>query len=148
MRTLLHDLLLCGSLSLLHTHLDPIVRFIPRLEGMGIHKHNSTLHQGLGTDQFIIGCIVDNVQNTNLTSANFGTPREVTGVETEGAEFTVATASADDVNAFFTDFGHGGGSAHLELALFAELGATASRFAAFVLSFACDSLLERKRSGD
>ena len=45
------------------------------------------------------------------------------------------------MDALFTDFSHGGGSAHFELALFAELGATASCFAAFVFSFACDSLL-------
>ncbi len=135
-------LLLCwGGLSLLDANLNSIVRLIPRFEGMGINKNNGTLHQGLGTDQLVIGSIVYHIQDTDLTSADFGTPREVTRVEAQGAEFLVSSASTYNVDALFTNFGHGSGSAEFELALFAELCAATTGFAAFVLSFACDTLV-------
>ena len=145
-------LLVSGIISflgtLLNANLGTIVLLVPSLERSGIDLDNGILDKGLGADQLVVGGIVDDIQDTNLASANFGTPREVTRVETEGTEFQVASASADGADALFSDFGHGRRSAQFELALLAELGATASRFAAFVLSLACDSLLERKRSGD
>jgi hypothetical protein len=144
---LLSGLLSGGSLSLLDTNLNSVVGLVPRFERVSINEDNSSLHQGLGTDQLVVGGIVDDIQDTNLASANFGTPREVTRVETEGTEFQVASASADGADALFSDFGHGRRSAQFELALLAELGATASRLATLVLSLPCDTL-QTKRNGD
>jgi hypothetical protein len=46
---------------------------------MSIYKHNSSLDQSLGTKKFVIGCVVDNVQDTDFTGADLGSPGEVTG---------------------------------------------------------------------
>ena len=53
---------------------------------MSIYEHNSSFDQSLGTKKFVIGCVVDNVQDTDFTVAGLGSPGEVTGFETEGAE--------------------------------------------------------------
>lgn len=137
---LLLVLLLGGRSSLLDANLDTVVGLVPRLEGVGVDEDDGTLHESLGTDQLVVGGIVDHVEDTDLARAHLGTPGEVTGVEAEGAELLVASAGANLGDALLADLGHGGGAAHLELALLAELGATASRLAALVLSLACDSL--------
>lgn len=114
---------------------------------MSIDKNDGSLHKGLGTDQLVIGGIVLDIQHTNLAGADLGTPGEVTRVKTEGTVLLVTSASTDLVDALFTNLGHGAWSAHLELSLLAELGATSSRLATLVHAFTCDSLLIGEEDG-
>mmetsp|Transcript_5353 Transcript_5353/g.10365 ORF Transcript_5353/g.10365 Transcript_5353/m.10365 type:complete len:109 (+) Transcript_5353:207-533(+) len=106
---------------------------------MRINKDDGSFDERLRTDQLIIGGIVYDVEDTNLASTDFGTPREVTTVKAKGTKFFVSSSCANLAHAFFTDTSHGGRSAHFELALFAKLRAATSGLAAFVHSFACDT---------
>ena len=45
---------------------ESIVSFVPLTEGCSINDNNSVLHQGLGTDQLVVGSVVDNVNDTGL----------------------------------------------------------------------------------
>jgi hypothetical protein len=52
--------------------------------------------------------------DTGLAGDSLAAPREVAGIETEGAELAVAAAGADEMDAFTTDTGVGGLAAFLE----------------------------------
>lgn len=41
--------------------------FIPLPERSGIDHNNGVLDQGLGSDQLVVGCIVDDIDDTRLT---------------------------------------------------------------------------------
>ena len=43
-----------------------VVLFIPGLEGRSIDGNNTTLDNGVGTDEFVVGSVVDNVQDLGL----------------------------------------------------------------------------------
>mmetsp|Transcript_106863 Transcript_106863/g.297338 ORF Transcript_106863/g.297338 Transcript_106863/m.297338 type:complete len:205 (-) Transcript_106863:19-633(-) len=127
------------SSSLLDTNLDSVVGFVPCLEGMSINQDNRSLDQGLGTDQFVIGGVVRDVQDTDLAGADFGTPGKVSGIQAQGTVFDIATTAADLADPGFTNLGHGRRPAHFKLSLLSELGPTASRFTTLVASFACNT---------
>jgi len=133
-----------GGLALLETDLEAVVGLVPLLEGVGIDENDGTLDESLGTDELVIGGVVGDVEDADLARADLGTPGEVAGVETEGAELEVATAAADGVDATLADLGHGGGAAHLELPLLAVLLAATAGLAAFVPSLTSDTLLWMK----
>ena len=62
------------------TETNGIVRFIPLTERSGINLDNSTLDKSVGTDQLVVGGVVNDSQDTSLARDAFGTPREVTTV--------------------------------------------------------------------
>ena len=80
------------------------------LERMSVHQYDCTLHQSLGTDQLVVGGIVGNIQHTNLTSAYFGSPREITRIQTKCTVFQVSTSSANFVDALLTNTSIGSGT--------------------------------------
>jgi hypothetical protein len=96
--------------TLLQAALDSIVSIIPSLEGMGVYENNSPLDQSLGTDQFVVGGIVGNIQDTDLSRADLGTPGEVSRIQSQGAVLEVSSSSTDAVDASLTDTGVGGGA--------------------------------------
>lgn len=126
--------------GLFESNLDAVVGFVPGLEGVGINHDNGALDQGLGTDQLVVGGVVHDVQDTDLAGADLGTPRKVTGVQSQSSEFGVASAATDLVDAGLANLGHGAGSAHVVLSLLAKLGAASSGLPALVSSFASDTL--------
>jgi hypothetical protein len=48
-----------------------VMGFIPQTERSGINNNNSVLYQSLGTHQFVIRCIVNNINNTGLLCATY-----------------------------------------------------------------------------
>lgn len=52
--------------SLLAAKRDGVVSFIPLSERCGINDDDCVLHQSLGTNQFVVGGIVNNVDDTGL----------------------------------------------------------------------------------
>ena len=46
--------------------LASVVLFEPGLEGRGIDRNNAALDNGVGTDKFVVGSIVDNVEDLSL----------------------------------------------------------------------------------
>lgn len=69
--------------------------FIPLAEWCGIDDNDGILYQCLGTDQFVVGCVVNDIDDTGLACGTFRGPSEVAGIQTEGTVLGVATTSTD-----------------------------------------------------
>lgn len=76
-----------------------VMAFIPLTEWCGIDDNDGILYQGLGTHQFVVRCIVDDIDDTSLACSAFRSPGKVAGVQTKGTEFQIATTSTDIMNA-------------------------------------------------
>lgn len=127
-------------LGLFDSDLDSVVGLVPGLEGVGVDHDNGPLDEGLGADQFVVGRVVHDVQDTDLAGADLGTPGKVSGIQSEGSELGVSSPAADLVDAGLADLGHGRGPSEIVLSLLAELGSASSGFPALVSSFASDTL--------
>ena len=113
--------------KLLLVEFDVVLLQVPRSEGGGIDDDNAILDEGLGTDELVIGSVVDNIENTGLGSHGFGAPGEVTGVVPESTALDVVAASADVDDLLGAKLGHSGHSTHFELSLFLMDWHTATR---------------------
>ena len=52
-------------------NLAGVVLFEPGLEGRSIDGNNTTLHDGVGTHEFVVGSVVDNVQDLGLGGESY-----------------------------------------------------------------------------
>ena len=64
--------------------------------------NNGTLDKGLGTDKFVVGSIINDINDTGLAADGFTSPAEGTGVQTKGTEFGVASTDTDGVDTLLT----------------------------------------------
>ena len=87
---------------------------VPLSEGSGIDLDDSGAGQGVGTDELVVGGVVDDTDDTGLLGDALGTPGEVTGIETESAELAVAATGADEVDTLSANTGVGRLAALLE----------------------------------
>lgn len=97
--------------------------FVPLTEGGSVDLDNGALDEGLGADEFVVGGVVDDVDDTGLAGDGFGAPAEGTGIQTQGTELGVASTGADSVDALLSKLGVGGLTAELELSLLTILSA-------------------------
>ncbi|KAI9158350.1 GTPase-activating protein GYP5 [Paramyrothecium foliicola] len=106
---LLGVLAILGGLGLLASTANAlaVVGLVPLTERGGVNLDDGALGQGVGADEFVVGRVVGDGDDTGLAGAALGGPGEVTGVETEGTELLVAAAGADGVNALGADTGVG-----------------------------------------
>jgi hypothetical protein len=91
-----------------------VVCFIPLPEGGGVNLDDGALGKSVCSDEFVVGRMERYADDTSLARDGFGAPREVAGVEAEGAELAVAATRADEMDALCTDSGVGGLTALLE----------------------------------
>ena len=111
-------------------NLAGVVLFEPGLEGRSIDGNNTALHDGVGTHEFVVGSVVDNVQDLGLGGESyllhaqrkipiptFTGPGESTAVQTNGTVLDVTATAANEVNSLTTELGHGRLTAHFELSL-------------------------------
>lgn len=80
---------------------------VPLAEGRGVDLDDGRLGQGVGADQLVVGGVVGDDNDTGLARDALGAPREVAGLEAEGAELAVAATGADKVDALGTNAGVG-----------------------------------------
>jgi hypothetical protein len=128
-----------GTLTLAGTNGGGVVRLIPLAERGSIDLDDGVLDQGTGTDQLVVGGVVDNSNDTGLAGDGLGTPGEVTGIQTHGTELAVASTGADLVDALSTELGVGSLTTQLELSLLAILGALGSGSGALVAGVSADT---------
>ena len=82
-----------------------------------VDEHNTVLHQGLGTDQFVVGCIIDNIDYSCLACTTLRAPREVPHIQPQGPVFLVASPHTDCVYAAGASLCVGSGASQLILPL-------------------------------
>jgi hypothetical protein len=81
--------------DLLFTEFDIIVLVIVLSKGSGINVHNSVLDKGLGSDQFVVGGVVDHVQKSGSLGDLFRSPTEVAGIKFQSSGLVVGSSSSD-----------------------------------------------------
>merc|ERR1719232_921119 len=119
-----------------------VMGLIPLTERSGVNDDNGVLDQGLGTNQLIVGSVVDNIDDTGLTGHSLAAPGKVALVEAQGAIFLVASSAAEGVDPLGSQLGHSGGAAELELPLLADGGTLATSGAALMPMITRDTHLE------
>ena len=90
---------------------------VPLLVRCAVDEHNTVLHQGLGTDQFIVGCIIDNIDYSCLACTALRAPGEVPHVQPQGPVSLVASPHMDCVYAAGANLCVGSGASQLILLL-------------------------------
>jgi hypothetical protein len=112
---LLLFLLLLTSLGLsLAADSLAIVCLKPRTEGSGIDLNDGGLGKGVGSDEFVVGRVIDDTDDTALLRDALGAPREVARVETQSTELAVAATGADKMDTLSANTGIGGLATLLE----------------------------------
>ena len=104
-------------LLLLLSKFNIVVLGVELLEGGGIDLNNCVFDEGLGSDELVVGGIVNDIQDSGLGGEGLGSPCEVTNVNSESAELVVATAASDSADLLGTELGLRWLSGHLELSL-------------------------------
>ena len=90
---------------------------VPLSVWCAVDEHNTVLHQGLGTDQFIVGCIIDNINYSCLACTTLRAPGEVPHVQPQGSVLLVASPHTDCVYAAGANLCVGSGASQLILPL-------------------------------
>lgn len=68
-----------------------------------VDEDDAVLHQGLGSDQLVVGGIVDHINDPGLACAALRAPREVTNVQPQSTVLLVATADPHRVDTTRSD---------------------------------------------
>ena len=106
------------SLTLLAQNFT-VVRFVPLTEGSSIDLDDGALDEGLGADKFVVGGIVDDIDDTGLARDGFTGPGEGTRVQTKSAVLNVSTTDANSVDALLTKLSVGRLTTKFKLSLLA-----------------------------
>jgi hypothetical protein len=108
---------LVALLDLLLVEVKVILLKVPLSEGIGINGHDAVLHDGLGSDELVVGSVINDIKNSGLSGDGLGTPGEISSINSECSVLHVGSSSSDWSNSFLAQFGHGWLSTHLELSL-------------------------------
>ena len=101
-------------------------------EGSSVNNNNGVLDQGLGSDQLVVGGVVDNVDDSGLAGDGLAAPGEVSLIQPESTVLLVSSTDTEGVDPLRGQLGHGGGSGQLELPLLADGSPLASGSAALM----------------
>lgn len=104
-------------LDLLLVEIKVIMLKVPLSEWSGINGDNAVLDDGLGSDELIVGSVINDIKNSGLSGDGLGTPGEISSINSECSVLHVGSSSSDWSNSFIAQFGHGWLSTHLELSL-------------------------------
>merc|ERR1719356_1798304 len=110
----------CQLGALLTSQGKSVVGLIPLSEGSSINNNNGVLDQGLGSDQLMVGSIVDHVDDPGLAGDCLAAPGEVTLVQSESAILLVSSTDTESVDPLWSQLGHGSWAGQLELPLLAD----------------------------
>ena len=108
---------LVGLLNLFLVELNIVMLKIPQSEWIGINGDNAVLDNGLGSNELIVGSVVDDIQNSSLSSDTLRSPGEVTCINLKGSILIVSSSNSDWSNSLWAQFGACGWSSHFELSL-------------------------------
>lgn len=86
-------------LGLLDVEVDVVLVEVPLGEGSGVDLYDAVSHEGIGSDQLVVGGVVDDVEDSGLARDCFGSPVEVAVLEAEGSELEVSSSDSHSANA-------------------------------------------------
>jgi hypothetical protein len=113
-------------LDLLFVEVEVIMLKVPLSEWIGINYDNAVLDDSLGSDELVVGSVINDIKNSGLSGDGLGTPGEVSSINSESSVLHVGSSSSDWSNSFIAQFGHGWLSTHLELSLLLMNGHTST----------------------
>lgn len=132
------------------------MRFIPLSERCGINLNDSTLHQCVRADEFIVRGVINlrgknndfnkpfklvkirsrrstyHTDEPGLAGDVLRSPSKVASIETEGTVLHISATNTDGVDTLGTKLGAGGLPTKLKFSLFAVVGALSTSLRAFV----------------
>lgn len=79
------------------------MRLVPLSEWRGINLHHGGLGQGVCADEFVVGGMICDDDDTDFSRDAFRCPGKVAAVKAHGTEFAVATTGAHKMDAFGAD---------------------------------------------
>ena len=143
------------------------MRLVPLSERSGIDFDDGTLDQGLGSEQLVVGRVVNLEQTENSTNCPnisiqgkccthdvddpglpgnvLRSPSEVTRVQSHSPVLGVSSSDTDLVNPLGTQLGHGGLTTQLKLSLLPVLGPSGTGGRALVARITSNTLLSIQR---
>ena len=77
-----------------------VVLFEPLLEWCGIYLNDAAFYQSVGTDQLVVGRVINNTEDTGFAGADFRTPTKVSRFQSKGTVLKVSTTSANNSDTF------------------------------------------------
>jgi hypothetical protein len=111
----------CSALSslllLLLSKFNIVLLGIVLLEGSGVDLDDGVLDDGLGSDELVVGGIVDHIQDSGLAGESLGSPNVVALIDAEGSELEISTAATDLTDLLGAELSTRGLSCHLKLPL-------------------------------
>lgn len=108
---------LTGLLLATAAEVGAVVGLVPLAERNGVDLDDGGTGQGVGADQLVVGRVESDSDDADLAGNTLRSPREVAGVEAEGAELAVTTTGADEMDALGSNTGVGWLAAGFESAL-------------------------------
>ena len=81
--------------------------FVPLSKWGSVDLDDGGFCEGICSDEFVVGRMVSDDNDTDFTSNALRAPREVARFETKSTEFPVASSSADKMDALGADTGIG-----------------------------------------
>ena len=89
---------------------------IPLREGSCVNLNDAVLDKRIGPDQLVVGCVIDDVQDSGFASDCLRGPVEVTLLEPKGSELEVTSSDSNssDPGSIRDEFGVGDWSCLLE----------------------------------
>lgn len=143
------------------------MRLVPLSERSGIDFDDGTLDQGLGSEQLVVGRVVNLEQTENSTNCPnisiqgkccthdvddpglpgnvLRSPSEVTRVQSHSPVLGVSSSDTDLVNPLGTQLGHGGLTTQLKLSLLPVLGPSGTGGRALVARITSNTLSSIQR---
>lgn len=103
--------------DLLLAEFNTVVSGVPLSEGSGVDLDDSTLDQSVGSDEFVVGGVIDDHDDLGLSGDLFRSPGEVTSIKSEGLEFVVSSSNSVSSDGLFADLGEGGRTTRFVLLL-------------------------------
>ena len=103
--------------DLLLNEFNTVVLKVPLSKKSSINLNDTTLDQSVGSDEFVVGGVVDDTDDLGLSGDLFRSPGEVSGVESEGLEFVVSSSNSVSSDGLFTDLGESGRTTRFVLLL-------------------------------
>jgi len=107
-------LLLLGLALATTTDTLAVVGLVPLPVWSSVDLDNGGAGQSVGTDEFVVGRVESDSNDTGLAGDTLGAPGKVAGFETETTKLAVATTGADEMDALWSDSGVGGLTTLLE----------------------------------